>query len=558
MPLNAIKNYVKEELPGIYEAGKFIRDRAEDFNENREQVFEGVQQQVDGKDSTQINEEVREIGSEAVLNGEPVFWSGQNYGWQSKGSFDKLMDEGQFRMGGIAAQRIGNSITEAIPQEVKDFATEKITDAANAAVDFYQDQDYETQQRINVGLNIANGVVTLADQGLEFISEKTNTSRFITDELAMAALTAGGSAAVRRATPAIKQGAKTAIKAIDKYGPTIDNIFPPTPPAALATAGSAPPMQLNVSGGKANLQVMEAVTATNPRVLEPVGVKTGASMYDETGAQGKQFINRTKNIEDYKLSISIKNNEMTTLRELRGDPKNLKTFIDNSSADLQKYWKSEKGDVDKIIYRLSEQKKTAQEALSQAESNVLPFVSPKEAERIQDFKNVNYFRKKIGLEAKAAEQTARKIKGFLEQHHLFPKGMSAAYFGKMDELIEKGLATKDDLILMAEFAAVKGRRAGDIKANLLNMQRTPHNRMHTELRAMGAELNKTDYQRLLKDVDNVDDLLDRWADLFEPGIEGDAVYNAAVAELWEPMDELLKKISSDFTGTAKSKKVPNK
>lgn len=259
MPLNAIKNYVKEELPGIYEAGKFLRDRAEDFNENREQVFEGVQQQLNGKDSTQINEEVRPIGSEAVLNGQPVFWSGQNYGWQSKGSFDKLMDEGQFRMGGIAAQRIGNSITEAIPQEVKDFATEKITDAANAAVDFYQDQDYETQQRINVGLNIANGVVTLADQGLEFISEKTNTSRFITDELAMAALTGGGSAALRRATPAIEQGAKTAIKAIDKYGPTIDNIFPPTPPAALATAGSAPQVQLNVSGGKANLNLAPQV-----------------------------------------------------------------------------------------------------------------------------------------------------------------------------------------------------------------------------------------------------------------------------------------------------------
>jgi len=324
---------------------------------------------------------------------------------------------------------------------------------------------------------------------------------------------------------------------------------------AIATPGVG---DMKLAFGAGGVALTGVVSATNPRILNAVGVETGAKMFDNTGAQGRQFINRTKNIEDYNLSISIKNDEMTTLRELRGDPKNLKTFIDNSSADLQKYWKSEKGDVDKIIYRLSEQKKTAQEALSQAESNVLPFVSPKEAERIQDFKNVNYFRKKIGLEAKAAEQTARKIKGFLEQHHLFPKGMSAAYFGKMDELIEKGLATKDDLILMAEFAAVKGRRAGDIKANLLNMQRTPHNRMHTELRAMGAELNKTDYQRLLKDVDNVDDLLDRWADLFEPGIEGDAVYNAAVAELWEPMDELLKKISSDFTGTAKSKKVPKK
>lgn len=263
MPLNAIKNYAKEEFPVIYESSKFIRDRVADYNENSGQVFEGIQQAADNKDSTQINEEVRPIGSEAVLNGEPVFWSGQNYGWQSKGSFDKLMDEGQFRMGGIAAQRFGNSITEAIPQEVKDFATEKITDATTAAVDWYDSQSYENKRRyINPTLNIANGVVTLADQSLEFISEKTNTSRFITDELAMAALTGGGSAAVRRATPAIKQGAKTAIKAIDKYGPTIDDIFPPTPPAALATAGVAPRVQLNVSRGKANLtpEVMKAAS----------------------------------------------------------------------------------------------------------------------------------------------------------------------------------------------------------------------------------------------------------------------------------------------------------
>lgn len=551
MPLNAIKNYVKEELPGIYEAGKFIRDRAEDFNENREQVFEGVQQQQDGKDSTQINEEVRPIGSEAVLNKEPVFWSGQNYGWQSKGSFDKLMDEGQFRMGEIAAQRIGNSITEAIPQEVKDFATEKITDATTAAVDWYDSQSYENKRRyINPTLNIANGVVTLADQGLEFISEKTNTSRFITDELVMAALTAGGSAAIRRATPAIKQGAKTAIKAIDKYGPTIDDIFPPTPPVALATAGVAPNMQLNVEKGGA---VMKAVTATNPRVLKPVGVVTGAKMFDNTGAQGKQLLRRDKRILEYKNTISIKNDEIKTLRELKGDPKNLQTFVDNASPELQKYWKSQKGNVDEIIDFLGDNKKNAQEGLSRIESNVLPFDTTKQAERIEDFRNVNYFRSNIGLADKKLEQTARNIQGFLEQHHLFPKGMSAAYFGKMDDLIEKGLATKDDLILMAEFAAAKGRRAGDIKANLLNMQQTPHNRMHTELRAMGAELNKTDYQRLLKDVDNVDDLLDRWADLFEPGIEGDAVYNAAVAELWEPLDELLMKISREYTGTSKIK-----
>jgi len=324
---------------------------------------------------------------------------------------------------------------------------------------------------------------------------------------------------------------------------------------AIATPGVG---DLNLAFGAGGVALTGAVTATNPRILRTLGVKPGASMYDETGAQAKNLLRRDKRILEYRNTISIKNEEMKTLRELRGDPKNLQTFVDNASPELQKYWKTQKGDVNEIIDLLGDNKKNAQEGLSRVESNVLPFDTTKQAERIEDFRNVNYFRSNIGLAEKKLEETSRNIQGYLEQHHLFPKGMSAAFFGKMDDLIEKGLATKDDLILMAEFAAAKGRRAGDIKANLLNMQQTPHNRMHTELRSMGAELGKTDYQRLLKDVDNVDDLLDRWADLFEPGIEGDAVYNAAVAELWEPLDELLKKISRKYTGTAKLKKVPIK
>tara|TARA_X000000368_G_scaffold377447_2_gene331117 strand:- start:887 stop:2203 length:1317 start_codon:yes stop_codon:yes gene_type:complete len=320
--------------------------------------------------------------------------------------------------------------------------------------------------------------------------------------------------------------------------------------AAIATPGFG---DMKLAFGAGGVALTGAVTATNPRILRTVGVKTGASMYDTTGIQGKQLLRRDKRILEYKNTISIKNDEMKTLRELKGDPKNLQTFVDNASPELQKYWKSQKGDVNKIVDLLGDNKKNAQEGLSRVESNVLPFDTTKQAERIKDFRNVNYFRSNIGLSEKKLEETSRNIQGYLEQHHLFPKGMSAAFFGKMDDLIEKGVATKDDLILMAEFAAAKGRRAGDIKANLLNMQQTPHNRMHTELRAMGAELGKTDYQRLLKDVDNVDDLLDRWADIFEPGIEGDAVYNAAVAELWEPLDKLLMEISPAYTGTSKIK-----
>lgn len=471
MPLNAIKNYVKEELPGIYEAGKFLRDRAEDFNENREQVFEGVQQQLNGKDSTQINEEVRPIGSEAVLNGQPVFWSGQNYGWQSKGSFDKLMDEGQFRMGGIAAQRIGNSITEAIPQEVKDFATEKITDVANAAVDFYQDQDYETQQRINVGLNIANGVVTLADQGLEFISEKTNTSRFITDELAMAALTGGGSAALRRATPALKQSAKTVVKAIDKL-PTIDDILPPTPPAALATAGAAPSVQLNVSKGKANLnltpQVME-FTIKDPEFLEPLdklGVREGIA----------------------NTPANIKAREMLDKSLDRLDKRRAKLDSDVAS-----------GRIKKGSSRYNQKNKKIRE---------------------ERYGEMSSFYNQLDQDPPAFKKTGEKhvdptnIDAVAEQHHLAAKAQTEPF---IEIMLEVG--DPDDLVALHEYSRMLGVIMGNSKGNMLDtpgpihrvaMAKTAKEKagnIHSVFNAAGMEPNNAYVRNLLKDAKSADDVM---------------------------------------------------
>jgi hypothetical protein len=476
MPLNAIKNYVKEELPGIYEAGKFIRDRAEDFNENREQVFEGVQQQQDGKDSTQINEEVRPIGSEAVLNGEPVFWSGQNYEWQSKASFDKLMAEGQFRMGEIAAQRIGNSITEAIPQEVKDFATEKITDATTAAVDWYDSQSYENKRRyINPTLNIANGVVTLADQGLEFISEKTNTSRFITDELAMAALTAGGSAAVRRATPAIKQGAKTAIKAIDKYGPTIDDIFPPTPPAALATAGAAPNIQLNVSGGKANLDLAPQVM--NLTIKNSDNLARGAA---QGWAEGPEF-----------------GEEMTKWRNRRMELREQMRNPSGLTADRRRKNKSKS-----LI--------TAYNDVSTA------------ATRLPD-NPVAYdktpFKKFSDLELRN-----------MEQHHLFPKQESYQFVERMLEL-----GDEDDVLNLMIFAEEMDASMGGRLANMLNMERQPHTLVHNSRSAIedGRQLKSLEMKNLVENAKSSDELMELFKTYIDTNIRPSKDEAFALNNLYE-------------------------
>ncbi len=483
MPLNAIKNYVKEELPGIYEAGKFIRDRAEDFNENREQVIEGRIQELEGEDSTQINEEVRPIGSEAVLNGQPVFWSGQNYGWQSKGSFDKLMDEGQFRMGGIAAQRFGNSITEAIPQEVKDFATEKITEAAVAGKGWYDSQSYENKRRyINPALNIANGVVTLADQGLEFISEKTNTSRFITDELAMAALTAGGSAAVRRATPAIKQGAKTAIKAIDKYGPTIDNIFPPTPPAALATAGAAPRVQLNVSGGKANLtpQVMELTV--DPKFRAPGMVEGVAQQPEFRDALDRRTV---------------------ALKEVRAN-------IDRRIAEGKppsKYIKEEAGKGSTLDYN---------------PNDVIVF----EKKRYKVYDPLDPQR-------------------YAQQHHLFAKAQSYPFVEKMEDLIAKGIADEDDLVAMFAWADMLDVTMGNTRKNMLDAPGRSHidaavgatefdktRNIHTVLKDFNLELTRKQVSKIVADAKDATDLMER--------------FNNYIVESVKPQKKVAQRIVEDF------------
>ena len=529
MPINAIKNYVKEELPGIYEAGKFIRDRAEDFNENREQVFEGVQQQQDGKDSTQVNEEVREIGSEAVENGKPVFWSGQNYGYQSKESYDKLMDEGQFRMGDIAAQRFGNSINEAIPQEVKDFATEKITEAAVAGKDWYDSQSYENKRRyINPALNLANGVITLADQGLEFISEKTNTSRFITDELVVSALTAGTGAVLKRATPALKQGAgvvKQAVtQGVKKAFPLegIDNILRPPGSPQLATAGVAPTLRPTVNNGSLNLQVMEA--RAKPGMTQP-----------EWDTQRDAVIRAKRDkVSDAKVALeNIEANNPGVSKKVLKDKD-----IGGYKSELRRY-------------------EDGQAEVNRAESNMVvptddnPLAFPRGTLGAEAYKK----------EVKIANDALGRATEVLELHHLIPKGMSAAIYNKARDFIEKGLIDPKYLNeLAAVFKKITGADTGDLKSGLLPMGKKGHRTYHPEMRAQPSDTFPGESMEIMKEaltaklnkITNVKDFKILVRDLIENDIKP-LVDNARI---WELMDDFLLKESKDYTGTALSKPKP--
>lgn len=327
--------------------------------------------------------------------------------------------------------------------------------------------------------------------------------------------------------------ATAGLGSVAKKTAAVVNKLPPggmSPQLAMA-GGMTAPTQLAPQITKGGV-VMKAVTTTDQPTLEAVrgGVKTGDKLVTPT--QGKRLIRRDVEINRLKGSIEQTNVQLDALLELQGDPNNLRLFLnDNPEVEqLMGMYEGRPDQIKKVANRLRERRIGAQESLSRQQSNILPF----------DETDPNFFRSKEGLVAKKQEEVRRSIEGYLEQHHLFPKGISAAFFGRMDDLISKGKADKDDLILMAEYAVAQGKRTGDVKSNLINMRKDPHNELHTMLRASGAELGKTDYVRSLKDVKDVNELMRRWRAM----LDSDVAYNVDTAKVWEPLDDLIKEVRS--------------
>ena len=184
------------------------------FNVNQ-RLSNFIQKQLNAKGET--TDENRPIGSKATLNGKDVFWSGQNYGWQSQESFNKLKEGPEFRAGHIALSRLGTDINQAIgmgidalPEPVKQTGADLIR------------QGVQTYQSLPQGVRtgIGNVVETAANLNEE-VSKRTNVSPIITGEALTAAATAGVGNAVKRAatgmnvvdtlTDATKLGTKTGV-----------------------------------------------------------------------------------------------------------------------------------------------------------------------------------------------------------------------------------------------------------------------------------------------------------------------------------------------------------
>ncbi len=174
--------------------------------------------------------------------------------------------------------------------------------------------------------------------------------------------------------------------------------------------------------------------------------------------------------------------------------------------------------------------------LSSAQSNILPATpeNPKvyPANLVEAQKLVQ------------AEKLKRQTTETLHLHHKLPKGMSAAFFDRMDYFISKGKATTDDLLEMADEATKIGLTTGDLRSNILPIADKPHTTLHTEMRAMGSgmfgrmELGKKELMVAMREAKDPVSLKALW----KAWINDDAKYLVETAEVWEPLDNLLKEI----------------
>ena len=453
--------------------------------------------------------------------GNKTYWSGQNYGWQSYESYQQLGDTGYFagRTGGRQPGReavFGQESAARTISSAKELAKGALRSVTTG------EQRQNLRRGIDLNMSLAGMVfnyhpqakmlmqgLTLLDKGYEQASRPLNIGKTQL-ELIETVATAGTSGPLKGA-----QGARTLTDLV------------PQPRFAMQLAGI--PGDAGTSWARQQLDnVMRAVTTTDQEIL---GVRGGIKEGDKivTGQQGKHLTDRAAKIQEKSGFISQINEHLTALKELATDPKNLAIYVKNNPL-IEDLYKRKKGDLKGIADSLRARKKDAMESLSQWQSNVLPFEKDGPAQK--------WFRSTAGQAAKKAEEVARGLSDWLHQHHLFPKGISAAYFSKMDEFIAAGKATYDDLVAMAEYAAEQNRRAGDVKSNLLNMEDKPHGELHDVLREQGAELPKEKIQDSLKNVKSVDDLMTLWKEV----LTGDVAYNIDTAKIWEPLDKTLKEI----------------
>ena len=357
-------------------------------------------------------------------------------------------------------KNIGGTI-RTVTEFVEDEVIDRISNQIEYGVDeFRQGNPAPVLNAMSLGMSGAMAPLTQAVRGVDetegtllesagnYVEDKTGIPSLVTQVAAGTLIPGPGE--YKAAGKSIARGVK---KAFPLEG--VDNIFPPTPPTALATASAAPSVQLNVSKGKANLQVMEA--RAKPGM-------TQAQMDTQQGAEIR--LKRTK-VEDAKAAMeNIEASNPGVPKKVLKD-KDMGGFINEKGKYTDGYKSHQRRYEDGMA------------EISSAESNIVvpttdnPYAFPRDTPGAVKFKE----------EVKAANEALGRATEQLELHHLIPKGMSAAIYNRARDFIEKGLVDPKYLNRIAEkFKKITGADTGDLRSGILPMRNTPHKTYHNEMR----------------------------------------------------------------------------
>lgn len=410
------------------------------------------------------------------------------------------------------------TVTEFVEDKVIDPISNQIEYGAD---EFRQGNPAPVLNAMSLGMSGAMAPLTQAVRGVDetegtllesagnFVEDKTGIPSLVTQVAAGTLIPGPGE--YKAAGKSIARGVK---KAFPLEG--VDNIFPPTPPTALATAGATPRMQLNVSGGKANLQVMEA------------RAKPGMTQAEWDTQRGAEIRIQRTNTEDAKAAMeNIEANNPGVAKGVlkEKDVGGYKTYLRRYEDGLAK--------------------------ISSAESNIV-VPTP---DNLYAFPRGTPDAVKFKEEVKAANEALGRAAEQLELHHLIPKGMSAAIYNRARDFIEKGLVDPKYLNRIAEkFKKITGADTGDLRSGILPMRNTPHKTYHNEMRFQPSDTFPGESMEIMKEalttkLNKINNPKD-FEILLDNLIKNDIKPLVDNARIWEKSDDVIRSVSPDFTGRA--------
>jgi len=428
-------------------------------------------------------------------------WAGRDYGWQTQESFEKALS---MRNGGaffdFTRQFIGDPVEQTLGRMQQ--ALTKTGVYQNILKPIIEPAAQVAAENIPPIIQSSAVGQTLEDAEIvteavrEELRQRGQDPRFADTGRMLAEEAVGGVVG----------------KTVGMAGKIASKLPPPSGGMALATVAATPmpPSMSVVPVSEKGSFVLKAVTITDPETLRVTGRRTGEDALSPE--QAKQQTKRILDIQKAENALAQAEDELATLADIHG----------------RKPTKEENPRVYRQFQNALGAKGRAQTDLSRAQSNVL----------VPTEDNPLWYKTTKALFVKKQEQLRRGLTQALEQHHKFPKGLSGAYFSRMDELIDAGLAEPDDLFVMAEYARKKGVEAGDVRSNLANQVKKPHTELHRYMRNTGEEMSKTKWKQVVKEAKDVDELMVLWRDI----IDNNVIPNYKLAEVWQPLDDLVREI----------------